>query len=108
MYKWISIKEEEPPVGIDLLTIDEQGWITIKFINYDRHWETQDGCEPGIDVTHWSYLLDRPLKKCPFCGGNPEFSKHDRGFKLTCNGCGIETAYHLKKNILIDSWNYRI
>lgn len=50
--RWISVEDEMPEVGIQVLTIDTDGWYMV--IYYNGKWHAE------VDVTHWQPLPESP------------------------------------------------
>ena len=64
MGEWISVEKRTPPVGVDVLVIDEYGGIYTGQYCDDGTWDLLLASWEGgfTDVTHWMPLPEPPAK----------------------------------------------
>jgi|DEB0MinimDraft_6_1074348.scaffolds.fasta_scaffold05223_11 hypothetical protein len=68
--QWISVKDEIPKIGYDVLVYLSSNEISIGFRNLDGDWKCTDTIEPTYDysgtrfydgsITHWMALPEPP------------------------------------------------
>lgn len=61
-HQWISIREQLPETGVNVLVYDEKlyGTFLTAYLSKRGYWITIDSNEP-VKPTHWMYIPDLPL-----------------------------------------------